>query len=302
MSEIASAETALVETALAKVNLSLRVVGCRTDGYHELESVVAFATAGDRLSLAPGPAFALHVDGPFQTALAGENLVTKAVRLTAEAAAAVGGRLLSGHIQLTKTLPVAAGLGGGSADAAAALRLLQRANPGLAGQLDWPHLALQLGADVPVCLISRANLMTGIGERLFPIANLPPAAILLANPRVPLSTADVFRALAARAVAGAAPASLQPLAQPPAFRDFEHMIAVLQASGNDLEPVALRLCPPVGEVLACLARLPGARLVRMSGSGPTCFAVFATVAAAAAAAEALRQSQPIWWIAAASLQ
>ena len=298
MSEIASAETALVETALAKVNLSLRVVGCRTDGYHELESVVAFATAGDRLSLAPGPAFALHVDGPFQTALAGENLVTKAVRLTAEAAAAVGGRLLSGHIQLTKTLPVAAGLGGGSADAAAALRLLQRANPGLAGQLDWPHLALQLGADVPVCLISRAALMTGIGERLFPIANLPPAAILLANPRVPLSTADVFRALAASLVSSAEPAP----PQPPAFRDFEHMIAVLQASGNDLEPVALRLCPPVGEVLACLARLPGARLVRMSGSGPTCFAVFATVAAAAAAAEALRQSQPIWWIAAASLQ
>ena len=247
MSEITSAGTALVETALAKVNLSLHVLGRRPDGYHELESVVAFATTGDRLSLVPGPAFGLHVDGPFQTALAGENLVAQAVRLAAEAAAAVGGRLLSGHIQLTKTLPVAAGLGGGSADAAAVLRLLQRANPGLAGQLDWPHLALQLGADVPVCLGSRACRMTGIGERLFPIAELPPAAIVLANPRVPLSTAGVFRALAASLVSSDEPAP----PQPPAFRDFVHMIAVLQASGNDLEPVALRLCPPVGEVLAC---------------------------------------------------
>ena len=295
----------LTEVALAKVNLSLRVLGRRPDGYHELESIVAFATTGDRLSLAFGPVFELRIDGPFQAELAGENLVAKAAHIAAEAA---GGALQSelqspsqsglqsGRVTLTKNLPVAAGLGGGSADGAAMLRLLQRANPALAGKLDWPSLALQLGADVPACLASRAALMTGIGERLAPIAQLPPVAILLVNPRVPLATAAVFRALAAPPIAGDVPSL-----QPPTYRDFADMIAGLAASSNDLEPAARRLCPPIGDVLASLGRLPGARLVRMSGSGPTCFALFATLAEAEAAARLVGQAQPNWWVAAATL-
>ena len=286
--------TALTETASAKVNLSLRVLGRRLDGYHELESIVAFATVSDELRLEPGLPFELEVDGPFRTVIDGENLVSKAVRLVFEAS---GGRLKSGRIRLTKNLPVAAGLGGGSADAAAVLRLLQRANPAIADTLDWAEIALKLGADVPVCLASRAALMTGIGERLSPITRVPPVAILLVNPRLPLSTTDVFHALAAPPVGSTAPTP-----QIPAFSDFEDLIRTLAASSNDLEHVARKLCPAVGDVLQALAALPGARLVRMSGSGPTCFALFATLAEADTAGRRLSETRPEWWAAAGTVR
>ncbi len=290
--------TGLTEAAPAKVNLSLVVHGRRPDGYHELESIVAFADAGDRcgdvVCLEPGATPELVIDGPFRTALDGENLVEKAVRL---ANAASGGGLRSGRIHLTKNLPVAAGIGGGSADAAAVLRLLQRANPALVQALDWTAIARQLGADVPVCLIGRAALLTGVGEQVSPITTLPAAAILLANPGLPLATASVFRALAAP------PLSHTPSApSAPIFRDFEHLIAVLAASTNDLKPVAQRLCPPIGDVLAFLRTLPGVHLARMSGSGPTCFALFATSGEAEAGALHVRAERPQWWTAAGTLR
>ena len=286
--------TALTEAALAKVNLSLVVHGRRPDGYHELESIVAFGDAGDHLRFEPDAASELLIDGPFQAALDGENLVAKAVWLVSEAS---GGRLRSGRIHLTKNLPVAAGLGGGSSDAAAMLRLLQRANPALVPVLDWSAIARQLGADVPVCMIGRAALMTGIGEQVSPITTMPAAAILLVNPGFPLPTASVFRALAAP------PLSRAPIApRAPVFRDFAHLIEVLAASTNDLEPVARRLCSPIGDVLAFLQDMPGACLVRMSGSGPTCFALFSSSGDAQAAARQLSAERPKWWAAAGQLR
>ncbi len=290
---------ALHETAPAKVNLSLLVLGRRRDGYHELESIVAFADTGDHLRLDLGSAFELVIDGPFRSALDGENLVTKAVRLANEAS---GGTLRSGRICLTKNLPVAAGLGGGSADAAAVLRLLQRANPDLVEALDrpgldWNRIARQLGADVPVCLIGRAALMTGLGEQVSPITTLPATAILLVNPCLPLSTARVFQAFAAPPLARAPPAP-----HTPEFRNFERLIEGLEASQNDLEPVARRLCPAIGDVLAHLRELPGARLARMSGSGPTSFALFASTAEAEASARRVSAERPQWWVAAGSLR
>ena len=283
----------LVELAPAKVNLYLHVLGRRSDGYHELESLAAFASVGDVLRLEPGREFMLTIDGPFATAIDGEDLVAKAVRLAREAAMTAGADFRSGALTLTKNLPVAAGLGGGSADAAATLRLLMRANPVLLHKLDWPGIALRLGADVPVCLKSRAALMTGIGERLQMVTWLPEAAILLANPRVPLPTADMFQALKA------APLNAMPPQPPaPSYRNFDDMIAALAHATNHLESVARALCPPVGDVLAVLAQLPGARLTRMSGSGPTCFALFATLAQAEAAQGALDARRPDWWAAA----
>lgn len=287
---------ALVEPAPAKINLYLHVLGRRSDGYHEIESLAAFAAVGDVLRLQPGRDALLTIDGPFATALDGENLVAKAVRLAREAATTAGTDIRSGTFTLTKNLPVAAGLGGGSADAAAALRLLMRANPEPARMLDWPGIALRLGADVPVCLRSQAALMTGIGERLQPVARLPQAAILIANPRVPLSTADVFRAMQAPPLAGHPP---QPAA--PSFRDFDDLIAALTHTTNDLEPAARALCPEITDVLAALAQLQGARVTRMSGSGPTCWALFATLAQAEAAQHALRAQRPGWWAVAGGL-
>jgi 4-diphosphocytidyl-2-C-methyl-D-erythritol kinase len=288
--------TALVELARAKVNLTLAVCGRRPDGYHELDSLVAFADVADDLRLDPGVGFTLSAEGPFASAIEGENLIAKAVRLLQEA----NGRLATGRFHLTKRLPVAAGIGGGSADAAAALRLVRQANPARADAIDWHDIARRVGADVPVCLEARAQRLQGIGERLSPVPALPPVAVLLANPRIPLATADVFRALAASQVGRAAAGNGPRL--PPAFRDPDHLIDWLMSGRNDLEPAALRICPAISQVIARLAALPGARLVRMSGSGPTCFAVFASLTQARQAEAKLALAEPQWWTAAATLR
>lgn len=273
--------------APAKVNLYLHVTGRRPDGYHELDSLVVFADLGDRLTAAPAPVLALSVTGPFAAALdGGDNLVLRAARALARAA----GRTDGADLRLDKRLPVAAGLGGGSADAAAALRALTAL---------WdlpPELAVGvapgLGADVPVCLAGRPARMTGIGERLAPVAGLPPLAAVLANPGEPLATAAVFGALAGRFGGGAG--------EPPPTAP-EHLLAHLAGRRNDLEAPARSLSPRIGEVLALLAALPGCRLARMSGSGPTCFGLFATAAAAADGAAALSAARPGWWVRACRL-
>ena len=285
----------LIEDARAKVNLTLRVVGRRVDGYHDLESVVAFADCADRLSLVPGSELRLATTGPLAQACgeSADNLVLKAAELLA---ARVPGLKL-GDFVLDKVLPVAAGIGGGSADAAAALRLLARAN-GLAideGRLI--EVAKLTGADVPVCLTSRACVMTGVGETLLPLA-LPKMPCVMVNPRLPLATKDVFQALGLRngeLLVGAADV-LRATAWPEQGACLEDWVEVLAASANDLEAPATRIQPVIGEVLSALSATNGAWLVRMSGSGATCFAIYENTAEAQRAAQKVQITHPQWWV------
>ena len=280
------------EPAPAKLNLTLDILGRRPDGYHDLSSLVVFANCGDTLSVTPGTSFSLTVGGPFATAIDGKNLVAEAVtRATARAP-----RLVVGAFHLEKRLPIAAGLGGGSSDAAAAIRLLRRLNPTLEGAIDWLGLARGLGADVPVCLTARAAHMGGIGDRVTLLPTLPRLWAVLANPGVPLSTAAVFRELAAPPITK----TVEPVI-PKRFGDAAQLVAYVAASRNDLEAAALRLCPAVADVLAAVAALPGVALTRMSGSGPTCFGLFRTDDDADAAAAHLTQQHPTWWVSVAQL-
>ena len=287
--------TARAEKAPAKINLTLRVLGRRADGYHELESLVAFAGVGDALTFAPGGALTLAVSGPTAQAAGdnADNLVLKAARALAERIAG----LTLGGFALSKRLPVAAGLGGGSADAAAALRLLARAN-GVA--LDDPRLmqaAQATGSDVPVCLDPKPRLMRGVGDVLSAPPDLPRLFAVLVNPGVAVSTRDVFAGLnLASGPASGGASSPAPLVlegwggEPTAF------VAALAKERNDLEAPAIELEPAIANVLAVLQALPDCRLARMSGSGATCFGLFPTNAAAAAAARTLRVGYPQWWV------
>ena len=271
--------------APAKVNLYLHVVGRRTDGYHLLDSLVVFTALGDTVSVRRAKELRLSVDGPFAAApaLAGENIVLRAAKALAEAL----GREADAAIRLTKRLPVAAGLGGGSADAAAALTALCRLWGAADGALDLYALGETLGADVPVCLAGRPTIVGGIGEILTPVPALPRAALLLVNPGEPLSTPAVFEARE-----GPFSASSRSDGGGP---DVAALAARLSVCGNDLAAPAQRLCPAIGEVMSALQGLPGCRLARMSGSGPTCFGLFDDLSAAAAAAA--RLERPGWWVA-----
>ena len=286
---------ALIEDGRAKVNLTLRVVGRRVDGYHDLESVVAFADCADRLTLTPGSSLNLKTTGPLAQACGetSDNLVFKAAQL-------LGARvpdLALGDFVLDKVLPVAAGIGGGSADAAAALRLLAHAND-LA--LDDPRLievARLTGADVPVCLASRACVMTGVGETLLPLA-LPKMPCVMVNPRVAVATKDVFAALGLRngeLLVGATDV-LRGTAWPEDGASLEDWVEALSPVFNDLEEPAMRIQPVIGEVLAALNATNGAWLARMSGSGATCFAIYENTAEAARAAQQIRTDRPTWWV------
>jgi 4-diphosphocytidyl-2-C-methyl-D-erythritol kinase len=285
----------LSEDGRAKVNLTLRVVGRRVDGYHDLESVVAFADCADRLSLTPGPELHLATEGPLASACGEttDNLVFKAAQLLGERVP----DLRFGDFTLDKVLPVAAGIGGGSADAAAALRLLAQAN-GLA--IDDPRVieaARLTGADVPVCLASRACVMTGVGETLLPLA-LPKMPCVLVNPRVPVATKDVFKALGLRngeLLVGVADV-IEATAWPEDGASIGDWIEPLAADRNDLEAPATRIEPVIGEVLSALRATDGARLTRMSGSGATCFAIFETGFEAQAAAQKIQRDHPTWWV------
>ena len=290
----------LREEGGAKVNLTLRVVGRRVDGYHELESVVAFADCADRLSLTPGPELQLRTIGPLAEACGepSDNLVFKAAQLLAERVP----ELKLGEFVLDKVLPVAAGIGGGSADAAAALRLLARFNE---LPLDDPRLrevALLTGADVPVCLASRACDMTGVGENLLPL-NLPSMPCVMINPRVPVATKDVFAALGLQK--GELLVGASDVIESPGWPDdggsIDDWVEALAAGTNDLEAPALRIQPLIGEVLTALRGADGSRLARMSGSGATCFAIFEETAKAQAAARKIELAHPEWWVHAGTL-
>lgn len=268
--------------APAKVNLYLHVTGRRADGYHLLDSLAVFANAADIVAAAPAQALTLALHGNFGTALAVEpdNLVLRAARALADLA----GIEPRAAISLEKTLPVASGIGGGSADAAAALRVLGRLwNVNVAAR-ELAPIAAALGADVPVCLASMPRRMSGIGEILRPGPALPPFGLALVNPGLGVPTPSVFKARAGEF-------SSAPLL-PAGWDDAASMAASLAALRNDLEPPAIALCPAIGDVLAAL-RARGCLLARMSGSGATCFALFPTEAEAKAAAASC--ARPGWW-------
>ena len=271
------------EYAPAKINLHLHVVGRRSDGYHLLDSLVVFAGIGDRLTVSPSDRLTLSVTGPFAAELAAvsDNLVLRAARTLA----AQAGVQATGTLVLEKNLPVASGIGGGSADAAAALRLLCRfwgLDPGLPGQL-----APGLGADVPVCVAGAPAMMSGIGEILAPAPALPEVGIVLVNPGVAVSTPSVFRA---RTGDFSHPA----LFPDQGWQNAGSLVAALRATRNDLEPPARLLTPAIGDVLDALAAIPGCLLARMSGSGATCFGLFAAPQAAEAAARTIGRDG--WWV------
>ncbi|MEA3061260.1 MAG: 4-diphosphocytidyl-2-C-methyl-D-erythritol kinase [Sphingomonadales bacterium] len=261
------------ETARAKINLALHVLGRRADGYHALDTLFAFTEAGDELEAEPADTLSLDIAGPFAPALEGsDNLVLRAAQLLKERYSVGSGAAL----HLEKRLPVAAGLGGGSADAAGTLRLLVRLWRIDASEGDLLELAATLGADVPACLLSRTMRGEGRGDRLSTAPlSLTGTPVLLVNPGAALATADVFRRWTGP---GSGPLPADPL-----------------AGGNDLEPAAIALAPTVGEALNRLRAAPGVTLARMSGSGATCFGLFESAAARDSAVAVLGAERPAWW-------
>jgi 4-diphosphocytidyl-2-C-methyl-D-erythritol kinase len=289
MTEAALASVAVL--APAKVNLYLHVLGRRPDGYHLLDSLVVFADVGDRIEVAPADSLRLGIDGPFagEVPAGDDNLVLRAARGLADAV----GRPAAAAIRLTKSLPVASGIGGGSADAAATLRALLRLwRIDIDGER-LRRLALALGADVPMCLRARPVFVGGIGERIDEAPDLPACAMLLVNPRAALPTPQVFARRSG------------PFSQPGRFEtpvaDARALAAKLAERRNDLTVAAVGLVPAIASVLDALQATPGILLARMSGSGATCFGLCHDQAAAASGARALARRHPEWWITAASV-
>ena len=290
----------LRERARAKVNLTLHVLGRRADGYHDLDSLVAFADCADGLSFSEASQFSLAVTGP-RAADCGDltdNLVAKAARLLAERVP----QLKSGAFVLDKHLPAAAGIGGGSADAAATLRLLAAANNLQRDDARLVAAAQAAGADVPVCLLSSGCMMRGAGERVTPMP-LPRLPCVLINPGVPVPTKDVFAAIGLKAGDAFAPpaGSTNDVAWPSSAADPSKWLVAIASGRNDLEPVAVKIQPVIGQVLSLLREAKGCTLARMSGSGATCFGLFDKDASAEAAAVRLKELHPKWWVEASAL-
>ena len=277
--------------ARAKVNLYLHITGKRADGYHLLDSLIVFADTGDEIALAPADRLSLTIGGPFAEGLGAgpDNLVLRAARALQDVSGVRGGA----EIRLTKNLPVASGIGGGSADAAATLSGLCSLWDVAPGRAALHAIAAKLGADVPVCLDGAASFVGGIGEDLAPARGLPPAWLLLANPKIATPTPAVFKA---RHGSFSKPARWS---EPP--RDFADFATRLQSSANDLTEAAISVTPAIRDVLVALAALPGCVLARLSGSGATCFGLFADEAGARAAESKLRSARPAWWVAAAPI-
>ncbi len=276
---------ALVLAAPAKINLTLEIVGRRPDGYHLVDSLIAFASVGDTLAFAPDDRLSLTVKGPFAAGLEGaDNLVLRAARRLAEEA----GIAPRARIILTKRLPVASGIGGGSADAAATLRGLAALWRLGIDDAALARIGVTLGADVPVCLYGAPALVSGIGEVIRPAPPLPVVHLVLANPLRPVETRAVFAA------------RIGPFATPSAFdaapADLSELARLLAARGNGLAEAACAIEPAITGVLDALAGLPGSLTARLSGSGATCFAIFGDSPAADDAATRLAAARPGWWV------
>ncbi len=287
---LSRSQTTVKVFAPAKINLTLHVTGHRRDGYHLLDSLVVFAPFGDTLTINPGKSLTLHVEGPERLDVPDdmENLVLKVARMLSPENTA--------SITLTKNLPAASGMGGGSADAAAALRgLLQFWQMGDLAKMEdadlrpYAEQLLELGADIPMCMMSSPARIGGIGEQVSPLADLPPLPALLVNPRLPVSTAEVFRELR--------PKINPPMPETiPRFTGAEDLVAWLAMQRNDLQATALKLQPGIGDVLNRLERSDRVLLSRMSGSGATCFGIFPDKASAIVAGELIRRDYPEWWV------
>lgn len=278
---------AIRERARAKVNLTLTVRGRRSDGFHDLESLVTFGAIHDVVTLDPDATGGLVVSGPFAQDIAGENLLARALALLR----AEDPSLRLGAVHLEKRLPVAAGVGGGSADVAAFLRAVRRANAKRATGLPWLEIAAGLGSDIPVCLLDRPALVWGRGECVAPMHSLPPIHAVVVNPRLPLSTAAVFAAAKCGPTLSAEAAPTLP-----EFSELQALLDYMRARGNDLEAAAAGLLPAVTEIKSLLAAQADCRLAAMSGSGPTCFAVFSNPASARRAATSVSAAKPEWWV------
>lgn len=285
------------ELARAKINLTLKVLGRRPDGYHEIESLVAFADFGDLLTLDVTRPDSVEVAGPFAASIEGANLLeTERSRLEA-----TGVPLRVGHVRLEKLLPVAAGLGGGSSDAAAMLRAVRRANPELAARVDWHAIAAGLGADVPVCLADRAAVMRGVGETLEAVPGLPPLQVVLVNPLTSVprrKTAMVFAVLGAPPLGperGGCAASVERIAT------RKGLLETMRRTGNDLTAAAAEVMPDIVAVLAALDKSKDVELAQLSGAGPTCFGVYPSQASADSAALQIAERHPHWWVRAAAI-
>ncbi len=288
----ADARGAVSELARAKVNLTLHVTGRRADGYHLLDSLVVFAEMGDTVTAEPSAVLSLSLDGPFGDVLevSADNLVLRAAMAMQDAAKARIGTVPGAALLLTKRLPVASGIGGGSADAAATLRVLNRLWGLNLPDADLERIGLPLGADVPVCLRSTARMMRGIGDRLDPAPALPPVWLLLVNPMRGLETRAVF---SARDPGAASPAP----AIPDGFDTAQGLADWLRSeTTNDLAPAARSLMPEIAEIEAALAALPGALHTGMSGSGATCFALFDGPKPAIEGGKTLRTAHRNWWV------
>lgn len=282
----------IIERAHAKINLYLHITGQRPDGFHTLESLAVFAHHGDDASdhvlVMPGLSFALHLNGPYSNDLAIEdihsNLISRALRVFA----AESDLPLDFMIALTKNLPLASGIGGGSADAAAALR-----GAAFHHNLPFDHPALikaaeSIGSDGMVCYVNRPSYMRGTGNELERVDGLPSTAMLLVNPNIPLSTAAVYEARRG----GFTPP--KPLEKRPA--DVRELVDMLKKRKNDLEIPAMKLCPEIIDVKKALEKTKGCLMARLSGSGATCFGLYANQQERAEAAIAIREAHPYWWV------
>ncbi len=279
----------LKETAPAKVNLTLKVLGRRPDGFHEIVSLAAFARFGDHLQFEPGEALTLASEGPFARQLSENNLVLQAARLLEQRCPGIR----TGSFELEKRLPVAAGLGGGSADAAAALRLLQRVNEARVSFEDLHAVAAQLGSDVPVCLKSRAAVMRGRGEDTSPVPSLPKLPAVLVNPGVGLGAGEVYAALGAASFSGGAETSAGTEACPDTLKG---LVEQIRSVGNDLAAPAEKLAPVIREVRNALDETDDCLVAEMSGSGTTCFGLYRSSESADAGARTLAERRPDWWV------
>lgn len=286
------AETSIVDAAPAKINLYLHVTGKRADGYHLLDSLVVLADIGDQITATSSDTLSLDYTGPFAEGLppAKNNLVLHAAERLKDAFDVPVGASLT----LNKALPVASGIGGGSADAAATIRALCTL-----WDLDVSHpkvadLALSLGADVPVCLKGQSAIMRGIGEDIHTVDHIPPLNLILVNPGVEVSTPAVFKARTS--------AFSNPVKMPGTFSDASAFHTFLKTTQNDLEPPAIGLQPIIGDVLEALRSFPGVAFARMSGSGATCFGIAKNADTAHAGAQALSASHPTWWVQATSVK
>ncbi|WP_417689961.1 4-(cytidine 5'-diphospho)-2-C-methyl-D-erythritol kinase [Roseibium sp.] len=284
-----STDFTATEFARAKVNLALHITGRRDDGYHLLDSLVIFPRIGDVLGADPAERLSLKIDGAFSQGLQSDSSNNLIIRAIEAFAAATGASPPALKFHLTKNLPVASGIGGGSADAAAALRIMQRVSERPLTPEALANVALGLGADVPVCLLQEPVRMQGIGEILSPAPKMPQLGIVLVNPGKAVSTPAIFKGLTRR--------DNPPLPQlPDRFADLDDLISYLKATRNDMQLTAEQLCPNISTVIETMSSAPETRLARMSGSGATCFALCASGQENDLAAR-IQKGHPEWWVA-----